>query len=599
MKKLFLLSTFLILGLTTFSQTLKFKFPDTQVNTNINGQPINKGDEFDVWVWVNPNGNTTSRALYFDFEFNNTAFELVNINHTGTGGNGGVIPYGSQISFTSYLYPGYSWLSTQQNNVTDGNIRYNNANYTYTAGGPKTILRAYLTWTTQPGTNYPFYEGQLLRLRFKLKTDAPGYAWDPIRMNFVASFNQNGTSGSTIMENPLTTIVGLDPIATSYVNASVETNANLSAYTLTRVLFLDSLTNQGYIVDALGDGKIPVDQSKLKANTTYKVMVMVNMDSMKDLYNAAVTVSDYTTAQAEFVSQNLDGTFKNENIKTGIGYLVADINQNRIFDGGDVLKIFSQSVSVDQLMTLPSQYQPGQDYYMSVPTFTENDFNNLTIDTWKNVTAPYVLFRTGDIGTNLPLKIKYALWGDINRSHSSQVIQNGIIKTNAVPSLNATTLRTISSLQTTGFVNTPVSTLSSIIITLNNLTVTSNAIEIPINVDANGNNVSALQFGFTYDATKIKFEEIQSELPDGWYIFGSPKDGFIKFGAVDKDLKAPFTGQKVPFKLKFSSLVNGLDLTTSIKVSSVMDASDNKGNQLGININTSQIKLTGYNNFNK
>jgi hypothetical protein len=28
-----------------------------------------------------------------------------------------------------------------------------------------------------------------------------------------------------------------------------------------------------------------------------------------------------------------------------------------------------------------------------------------------------------------------------------------------------------------------------------------------------------------------------------------------------------------------------------------MDASDAKGNQLGINLNTSQIKLTGYNNF--
>jgi monoamine oxidase len=41
----------------------------------------------------------------------------------------------------------------------------------------------------------------------------------------------------------------------------------------------------------------------------------------------------------------------------------------------------------------------------------------------------------------------------------------------------------------------------------------------------------------------------------------------------------------------------GVNILTAIKVSQTMDASDAKGNQLGINLNTSQIKLTGYNNF--
>lgn len=593
--KLIILLTLLISSFTVFSQTLKFKFTESEINTNINGGPINKGDEFIVDVWVNPNGNTTTRAVYFDFEYQNTSFELISINHTGTGGNGGAIPYGSEISFDYYLYPGYSWLSTQQNNVTDGNIRYQNSNYIYTQGGPKTILRAYLTWATQPNTNYPFYEWTLLKLRFKLKVDAPGYIWDPIRMNFAAAFNQNGSFGSTIMENPLTSVIMLDPVATSYVNASIEKNGNMDAYTLTRVVFIDSLTNQGFTADATSDGKLNIDQSKLKANTTYKVMTMVNMDSMKDLYNAAITVSDFTTAQAEFVSQNLDGTFKNQNIQTGMGYLVADINRNKMFDGGDVLKIFSQSVSIDQLLTLPKEYQPGQDLYMSVPTFTDNDFNNLTVETWKNVNISYVLFKTGDIGTNLPLKLKYALWGDINRSHSSQVIQNGVVKTNAIPSLKSNLLSSIS----TSFINSPISTLSNINVNLSNITVTSNTIEIPIKINTNGNEVSGLQFGFTYDANKIKFEEIQSQLPDGWFIFGTPKDGHIKFGAVSKDLKSTIKGDQIPFKLKFSTILDGSDIITSIKISSVMDASDNKGNQLGINLNTTQIKLTGYNNFNK
>jgi hypothetical protein len=593
MKKLILISIFLLTNVISFGQTLRLKFTEPQINKNLNGGPINKGDQFDVWVWVNPNNNTTTRSLYFDFEYQNTAFELVSINHTGTGGNGGVIPHGSQITFSHHLYPGFTWVSTQQNSVENGNIRYQFANYQNSQN--KTIMRAYLSWATQINTNHPFFEGNLLRLRFRLKLDAPGFVWDPIRMNFAAAYNQNGSNGSTIMENPLTSIILLDPIATSYVNAKIEVNPNLSQYSLTRVAFIDSLTNETYIVDATSDGKLNIDQSKLKANTSYKVMMMVNMDSMKDLYNAAVTVSDYTTAEAEFISQNLDGTFKNQNIRTGIGYLAADINRNRIFDGGDVTKIFSQSVSVDQLLTLPSGYQPGQDWYMSMPTFTENTFNTLTSNNWKNIIMPYVSFRTGNIGTNLPLNLKYVLWGDINRSHSSQVVNSqGLVLTNAIPSYNQAKLTAV---KTSNFNNQLVA--SNINVNLSNITLISNSIIVPININTNSNKVSAIQFAFTYDTSKIKFDEIQSQLPKGWFIFGTPKDGFIKFGAINKDLKSTFSGQITPFRLKFTSLENGLDLTTSIKVTSIMDASDDKGNQLGININTSSIKITGYSNFNK
>jgi len=585
MKKLFTLLTLTLLAFTTQAQTMIFKIDNAETRTNLNGQPINKGDEFEISVWVKPNGNTTTRSLYFDFEYQNTAFQLTGVNHTGTNGNGGALPTGSQISMNWYNYPGYSWLSTQQNNVANGNTKYQYANYNYTSGGPKSILRVYLNWAT---TNNNFAEWHLIKLRFRLKTDAPGYVWDPIKLNFVAAFNQNGTSGSTVLEQPLTTVIYLDPIATSYINAQVEANSNLNRYSLTRVVFVDSLTNESYLVDATSDGKLNVDQSRFKPNTNYKVMVLVNMDSMKDLYNDAVTVSDYTTAEAEFISQNLDGTFKNENIRTGIGYFAADINRNKVFDGGDVTKIFSQSVSVDELISLPPGYQSGTDSYMSVPTFITSDFDTLTPETWKDA-KPYVMFKTGEIGTNLPLNLKYALWGDINRSHSSQVRDaGGNIKTNALVSL-----------RTNDFVNTPIPLASSIDVSLKNIVVTSNAIEIPVSVDTKGNKVAALQFGFTYDDTKIKFDELQSQLPDGWYVFGTPKDGFIKFGAINKDLKTTISGEVIPFKLKFSTLVNGLDIATSIKVTSTMDASDDKGNQIGINLNTNSIKLTGYNNFNK
>ena len=566
---------FVLLGMSSFAQTLKFKITEAETRTNVNGGPINKGDEFEISIWVNPNGNTTTRSLYFDFEYQNTAFDLMSVNHTGTNGNGGALPTGSSISMSYQDYPGYSWLSTQQNNSTDGNVKYNNANYTYTPGGPKSILRVYLNWATN---NTNFAEWHLIKLRFKLKTSAPGYTWDPIKFNFVAAFNQNGTSGSTIMEIPETTIIYLDPVATSYINGTIELNNNLQAITPIKVAFVDSALNQGPMFDVASNGKINIDQSQLKANTTYRVMAMVNMDKLYDIYNAGVTVSDYTTAEGEFITQNLDGTFKNTNIKTGMGYFAADINRNKNLDGGDLTKLFSQTVSVDQLVLLPSQYTPGSGGHMSVMTLEKSVFNGLDTESWKTA-LPYVLFRTGNIGTNLPLDLKYALLGDINRSHSSQVIDaQGVIKVN-------------------GFINTP-NPIQGIDVSLNNLVITSNDIEIPIALSTGNISISGLQFEFIYDATKIKFDQLLSSLPNGWVVFGTPVNGKIKFGAVDKELKVPVNGDIVPFKLKFTSLVPGVDLATQVKVGSIMDASDNKGKQVGINLNTTTIKLTGYNKFN-
>jgi hypothetical protein len=159
------------------AQIVKLYFNNDTTNTNLDGNVINKGDTFDVIVDADGNGNTSARALYFDFEYTNTAFELLNVTNTGTMGNGGIIPYGSEVSMYFYNYPGYSWLSTQSNNVADGNVKYNYANYNYTAGGPKSILRVYLNWAIANGG---LGTDRLLKLRFKLKTTAPGSYQDEL-----------------------------------------------------------------------------------------------------------------------------------------------------------------------------------------------------------------------------------------------------------------------------------------------------------------------------------------------------------------------------------------------------------------------------------
>lgn len=598
MKKLLFLLLSLV-SLTAFAQEPKIRLATDSTKVNINGQVIMKGDQFDVNVQLNGNGNTTSRSLYFDFQYQTSAFQLISVNHTGTGGNGGVLPYGSSITMNWYEYPGYSYAGNAQNTTDNGNTNYNNCAYNFTSGGPNAILRVYLNWASPNGLPYGNYD-TLLKLRFKLKTTAVGDAWDPIKMNFAASFNQNGTSGAALNEIPLTNIITQNPDAKRFVKANIDLNGNIPN-TAIKVGFLKS-DNTGPLFDVTSTGKVNIVDSLLTGNTQYRIMTFVSMDQMPSIMNAAVSVSDYTTAEAEFVSQNLDRTYNNQNIMTGMGYFAADVNRSNSFDGGDLTKLYAQAVGVNQLIVVPQGYVQGSGGFMSVNTFKAASFNGATpssVFTDFPTNTQQVYSFTTPINPGFPetIQIKYLLPGDINRSHSSQVVVNGTIATNAVVSLNKSIANQMAANRTMNvLINTPQS-VAAIDVNLKNATVTSNSIEIPVSINTNGLDLAALQFEFAYDTNKIKFEELKSEVPNNWYVFANSVTGKVKFGAIDQKLKTPLNGSSIPFKLKFTTLVNGLDINSYIKVTPAQDAADTKGNQVGINLNTDIIKLTGYNNF--
>jgi hypothetical protein len=601
MKKLLFLLLSLV-SLTAFAQEPRVRLADDSTKVDVNGGVIDKGDEFIVNVQLNGNGNTTARSLYFDFEFNNAAFDFLNVTNTGTGGNGGVLPAGSNITMSNYTYPGYSFAGNANNTTSNGNTNYNNANYNFTQGGPKTIIRVYLNWATNSPLPYNGY-GDVLRLRFRLKQSAVGSSWDPIKMNFAASFNQNGSSGSCLNEIPLTTVITENPDAKKFVKAILDLNGNINPAHV-KVGFIKADNSVSHLFDVTANGTVNIIDTLLTGNTQYKIMTFINMDQLPGIMNSAVSVSDYTTAEAEFVSQNLDRTYKNISITTGMGYWAADVNGSNVFDGGDLTKLYAQAVGVNQLLVLPANYVQGSGGFMSIPTFKAAHFDALTPSNWgtdasKSNQAVFEYTTVPTPGTPPTINIKYVLPGDVNRSHSSQVVINGSIATNAVPSLNKSIANKLYAAgpimnRTQSFINTP-QQVASIDVSLKNATVTSNTIEIPVNVT--GNDIAALQFEFKYDASKIKFESMKSEVPADWYIFANSIEGQVKFGAIDQKLKTPISGTSIPFKLKFTALQNGLDINTLIKVTPAIDAANSKGAQLGINLNTDTIKLTGYNNF--
>ena len=125
----------LCVGLFGFGQNVKLKLSanvngtgDT-VKLNAYGNTLKKGDTLVLYVAVNGNSNTVARQLYFDFEYQNTALTLLSITNTGTAGNGGTLPAGSQISESYYQYPGYRFAQNSTNTTSNGNTNYQYANY--------------------------------------------------------------------------------------------------------------------------------------------------------------------------------------------------------------------------------------------------------------------------------------------------------------------------------------------------------------------------------------------------------------------------------------------------------------------------------------
>jgi hypothetical protein len=710
MKKLFTL-ILLFVGLTSFGQ-IKFK-----ADVAVGGATLDRGGTFEYYVYANGNNDNTTRQVLVDMQYDKDNLEFISVSHTGTGGNGGILPGGSTISLSFYNYPGYNFISitsgNSANNTSNGTNNYQFAQYNYGATNPFAILRTTLTWSTSNGMPYTSYD-RLLKFTFKLKATSTSYTFNPIKLNFVSGWGANGLQVPTIMESPLTTAVTMNQNFGKYVTAKVDLNSNLYNLSALKVSFKDTATNQGQLFSVLADGSVDINQGLLSANKVYEVSLMHDMDKIYTIYNGAITISDFTIAQNEFTSMGLTPG-KGVNVNTGQSLYVTDINKNKLIDGGDLPRLLGQVAGKDTLMVLPQGYTAGSGGWMSLPTWRASDIttlagqvewsyvepnlygtgvtalyidqrkltgitpanlksiqlfdiytgpieydaassdatwarfkipsslnkvsdgtstylasirnsgNNLwslrtefvfdadpnhswgaiTVDNWNTITYPRTFFKTSTLGTNAILDLKYLVWGDVNRSHSSQVItaNNGssTVQTNSIPSLltNSAFIKetAINSTTSTGpYINTNFA-YTSIDVNLVNQTVTSNIIEIPVNVDTKDNNVSGLQLEFAYDPTKIKFEEMASNIPNSWFVFVNAKDGIVKFGALDQNNTNPIKGKNTPFKLKFSTIGNGVDVLTSLKVSQTMDASDNKGNQLGVVLNITNIKLTGYNNF--
>ncbi len=537
---------FISLLFVLFTQIANAQVPDiylksAAITTNINGQAIAKGDTVDMIVMIKDKSSSV-RSTFLDFQYNWRNFTILSV------GYGGALPQGATVNTSNQFYPGYNFVRNNNNYTRNGNTNYYNANYNFTQNGSQAIQRIYSTITS----NLNLLDSEYVKIKLRVNNVSAGSAYDSIYMNFAAAWGV--TEGSNMID-PRATFIHLAAGQNDLVNGNIYKNPSAYAY----LNFIDSISGNSVSAafpDVNGVFKL---SNQLLPNRTYKVQV--NIDSLSIVTQRAVTISDAAAAFAEFGEQNLDGTFKNTNIKTGAGFLAADVNYNGRFDGADPSLLFAHVAGVDTLE--PKVY-----------LFYRDTFNVMSTTSWSG--KDFIYFKTGTLVKNLD--INFLIAGDINRSHSSQVVRENTI-------------------QSFSYSNTPIQTKDPVNVSLTNAIIESDNISIPFNIDAQNSSVCGLQFEIIYDESKLVLDKVEANTNAGWLNFFTNANGKLKFGGLDKTLKNPLTNKSTPYIVKFKTKESGVNINSSIAITNNVDASDNKGNQLGVNLNTSNIRLIGINNF--
>jgi hypothetical protein len=544
------------------------------INTNIHGSNVNKGDTIALYFNLKDN-RAHVRGFYFDIQYQYKQITYISAGlDTAVGGSAHGLTATTQYLY-NYNYPGYVWIGP---NGTDASYNYNRMAYNYTNGN-NAILRLYGTYSTPTD----FADGRFLKVLFQYNANIPaGFSYDSIYFNWAYTYNTQGGLINSYMPYPQSVWTTLQPGANALVNGSIRLNfaggADIKASAAPMFKVTDSATNALKTYLSFDANNVFHLSTEVNPNTAYKVTGII--DSMAYYLSKAVTVSDYTKAAYEFAQQNIDGTFKwSTNITTGAGAWAADANGNGKFDGGDPIVILNHVMGLDNIANYKS-------HMLLVPasvldTLTPAHAFDAGLDS-------VVAFKTGTAAIQEDLA--FVVPGDINHSHSSAPVitnsQGSTIVSNSI---------TYSAGVKTNAINT-VQNVPTIDVSLNNVVVTGDTLSIPFDVDAKTNKMDALQFELIYDQSKLQFTNLNVNMGD-WLDFATVKNGALRFGGIDKTLKSPITGKITPFRVNFKTLQPGVDINTVIRVSPVMDASDNTGNQLGINLNTNVLKIIGSNNF--
>jgi len=531
MKKLLLAFLLLIGYVTTYSQTPQIGHFQTLAT-------VRRGDTLDVTWYYRP-GSPDIRTFQVDWQYKKTL--LTYISTTVDASVNGMSPAVSYKTWDNYKYNTYS-----------------NGTYSYNSNSDWTIGRNYLVLSSGNtiGSN-----GYIIHNKYKINAVAPNYVSDTITVNWARMFDVNGaTIGDNVAQltNQKLAIKLLGNLTLSgkvWLGPQMNLRPVVWCYQANNSAFIDSVT-----VNA--DGTYTLDN--IDENTRYKLDVKFP-SPLATIRDNAVTIADAVKTYDEYTNTDVNQTFPRTYLRNGLAYLIADVNKTGALDGGDAYSIYA---SVSGLKPI--------DTTKLINVFTKNTFDSLALgaNQWVDWSSyingvTYIYDSVGTVNlTNVD--IKYFILGDVDRTHSSPVYNaNGdlVARANYIGNMDVTIPN----------VTAPV----------------GQAMYANFNINTNGIKNDGLQFEMKYDPTKVKFEEIISNIQGPWlqYLTHDDVNGIIRFGGMNNQTLGSLTGNVTPFKLKFSPIGNN-EIMTNVYVRRLMDASDRNGDHFNINLMSDYVILS-------
>ena len=530
MKKLLLAFALLISYVTTFSQTPQIGHFQTLAT-------VRRGDTLDV-AWYYRPGSPDVRTFQVDWQYKKTLLTYLSTTVDAT--VNGMTPSISYKTWDNYKYNNYS-----------------NGTYTYLTNTDWTVGRNFLVLSSGNtiGSN-----GYIIHNKYKINNVAPNYASDTITVNWARMFDVNG---NTIGDN-VAQLTNQKLAIKLLGNLTLSGKVWLGPQMTLRPVVICTQANNGAFIDSItvdADGTYTLDN--IDENTRYKLEIKFP-SALSTIRDQAVTIADAVKTYDEYTITDVNQTFTRQYLKNGLAYLIADVNKTGTLDGGDPYSIYA---SVSGLKPI--------DTTKVLNVFSKNVYDSLALGQDQWIAWPSringVTYIYDSVGTvNLTnIDIKYFILGDVDRTHSSPVYDaNGNLVVSA---------RTIGTMN----VNIP------------NVTApTGQAMYANFNINTNGINSDGLQFEMKYDPTKVKFEEIVSNIQGPWlqYLTHDDVNGIIRFGGMNNQSAGSLTGNVTPFKLKFSPIGTN-DIMTNVYVRRLMDASDKNGDHFNIDLASDYVIL--------
>lgn len=531
MKKLLFLLALSLSTIISFGQTPQIGHFQTLAT-------VRRGDTLDV-AWYYRPGTPDVRTFQVDWQYKKTL--LTYISTTVDASVNGMSPAVSYKTWDNYKYNTYS-----------------NGSYTYTSNTDWTVGRNYLVLSSGNtiGSN-----GYVIHNKYKINEVAPNYVSDTITVNWARMFKVDGTTiGDNVAQltNQRLAIKLLGNLTLSgkvWLGSQMTLRPVVWCYQANNNTFIDSVTVNT-------DGTYTIDN--VDENTRYKLEVRFP-SPLATIRNQAVTIADAVKTYDEYTITDVNQTFSRNYLRNGLAYLIADINKTGTLDGGDPYSIYA---SVSGLKPI--------DTTKLINVFKKNVYDSLTIganqwNDWASYTTGVThIFDSVGIVNLTGVDIKYFILGDVDRTHSSPVYDAGgvlVARANYIGNMN---------------VNIP-----------NVLAPVGQAMYANFNINTNGLNNDGLQFEMKYDPTKVKFEEIISNIQGPWlqYLTHDDVSGIIRFGGMNNQKVGSLVGASTPFRLKFSPIGTN-EIMTNVYVRKLMDASDKNGDHFNIVLASDFITLS-------